>query len=101
MTGIYKHSDSRFFGFDSFVGLPEDWLMHKKGAFANGGKPPLIADDRIQFIQGWFQNSVPSTIERIALIQRQRVLVHFDADLYSSTLFLLSMLWNNFEEYYF
>jgi hypothetical protein len=98
---IYQHADARFFGFDSFLGLPEDWLMHKKGAFANQGRPPVIDDKRVRFVQGWFQNTVPATIQRLSRLAHRRILVHFDADLYSSTLFLLSLFWSNFDEYYF
>lgn len=101
IANIYKNPDARFFGFDSFTGLPEDWLMHKRGAFDNGGRPPIIDDDRINFIQGWFQNTVPATLDRLSRLANRRVLIHFDADLYSSTLFLLSNLWSNFDEYYF
>jgi hypothetical protein len=101
ITSIYSHRDSRFFGFDSFVGLPEDWLMHKVGSFSNNGKPPVINDQRVEFIQGWFQNAVPRTIERIAKVPHDRVLVHIDSDLYSSALFLLAQLWNVFDDYYF
>jgi hypothetical protein len=98
---IYTHPSSRFLGFDSFIGLPEDWLMHKVGSFSNNGKPPVINDRRIEFIQGWFQNTVPRNIERISKIPHDKVLIHLDADLYSSTLFLLAQFWNVFEEYYF
>jgi hypothetical protein len=101
VTRIFEHPDARFFGFDSFVGLPQDWLMHKKGAFSNLGHPPVLEDVRVNFIQGWFQNSLPGSVERLARLPRQRVLVHFDADLYSSTLFILTQLWNFFEDYFF
>src|SRR6185437_13815381 len=98
---IFTNPDSRFFGFDSFVGLPEDWLMHKAGAFSNQGKLPSIDDKRVDFIQGWFQNTVPTNLGRLAAIPHRKVQLHIDSDLYSSALFLLCQLWNTFQEYYF
>ena len=35
---------SRFLGFDSFHGLPEDWLDHPKGTFSTNGQPPRVDD---------------------------------------------------------
>jgi hypothetical protein len=101
MSKVYGHVDARFFGFDSFIGLPEDWLMHSRGAFSNNGRPPSIDDTRVRFVQGWFQNTAPAAIERLSRLPHRRVLVHFDVDLYSSTLFLLSQFWNYFDEYFF
>lgn len=101
VAAIYRHPDARFVGFDSFVGLPEDWLMHKRGAFSNLGRQPLIDDRRVKFVQGWFQNTVPAAMERLSRGAGRKVLIHFDADLYSSTLFLMSTLWFHFDEYYF
>lgn len=82
---------SRFFGFDSFEGLPEDWHSGKrKGAFSTGGKLPEIADARVHFVAGWFQNSLRGFM---ATYQPQRQLVvHVDCDLYSSTLYCLTTL---------
>ena len=45
-----KHADSKFFGFDTFEGLPEDWgLFFKKGAMAHDMK--AIADERHHFVK--------------------------------------------------
>ncbi len=101
MTQVFTASDARFYGFDSFVGLPEKWLMHDVGAFSNQGLFPDINDDRVQFVRGWFQNSVPPFFADFAKRPGRPTLVHFDADLYSSTLFLLAALWFNLGEYYF
>lgn len=91
---INQHSDSRFFGFDSFEGLPEDWQMFsrtmKKGTFDMGGKAPEIDDHRAQFIKGIFQKSLPIFLETFT--PKNRLFVHCDADLYSSTLFVLTNL---------
>jgi Macrocin-O-methyltransferase (TylF) len=101
MVQIFNSPAARFYGFDSFVGLPEKWLMHDVGAFSNRGLFPEINDDRVQFVKGWFQNSVPVFLNSFRKEPGRPTLVHFDADLYSSTLFLLASLWFNFDDYYF
>jgi hypothetical protein len=107
MADLFIHPASRFIGFDSFVGLPEAWLMHDRGAFSNLGMPPLIEDSRVSFVQGWFQNSVPPFIDNLRLMKMHgnnaetATLIHFDADLYSSTLFILTNTWAIFAEYWF
>jgi O-methyltransferase len=97
---------SRFFGFDSFEGLPEPWLRPwkgtmKAGAFSKAGQEPVAADSRVKFVKGWFQNSLPPFLKENASVFGGSVLVHYDADLYSSTLFVLSSLWNVIDSYYF
>lgn len=54
---------------------------------------------RSTFVKGYFQNTVPQFLA--ANRRSGTVLVHFDADLYSSTLFLLTTLWHHVTEYYF
>ena len=98
-----RHPDSRFVGFDSFEGLPESWVGYARGTFSTAGQMPRSDDPRVSFVKGWFQDTVPEFL-RIsdALVgNRRRVLVHFDADLFSSTLFLLTTLWHSVPSYYF
>ncbi|HEY8375658.1 MAG TPA: TylF/MycF/NovP-related O-methyltransferase [Nannocystis sp.] len=79
----------RFVGFDSFEGLPEDWtVIDRKGAFSTGGVMPAIADPRVSFVRGWFQDTVPG----YTLPAHERLVVHLDADLYSSTRTVLDAL---------
>src|SRR5689334_4826082 len=54
-----KNPQSRFYGFDTFTGLPEDWGPFKKGAFGNDNKEPEINDTRGKFYKGLFQQTVP------------------------------------------
>jgi hypothetical protein len=62
-TDLNRHPDSRFFGFDTFEGLPEDWRFFTsvvpRGTWGMGGKPPEIRDPRVNFIKGIFQESLP------------------------------------------
>jgi hypothetical protein len=82
---------SRFIGFDSFEGLPEDWVEnYPKGTFDVGGAVPQIDDERVSFIKGLFQNTLPGFLK--GFTPRSRLVVHNDSDLYSSTLFTLASL---------
>jgi O-methyltransferase len=100
MLQIFTHQDARFFGFDSFEGLPELWVAGMdKGHFATSGHTPDISDDRVTLVKGWFQNTVEKFLSENKT--KAPVLVHFDADLYSSTLFLLTTLFHSISDYYF
>jgi hypothetical protein len=101
MMQRFSHQESRYFGFDSFEGLPEQWLNHARGTFSQKGKMPNITDPRVTFVKGWFQNSLPGFLAEQKFDPKSRVLVHFDADLYSSTLFILCNLWPVFDSYFF
>ncbi|MBC7865211.1 MAG: class I SAM-dependent methyltransferase [Bacteroidia bacterium] len=85
-----KHADSRFYGFDTFTGLPEDWNMFKAGAMSTGGVLPDVKDDRAFFVKGMFQDSLPDFL--LSFKDDKRKIIHLDADLYSSTLYVLAKL---------
>jgi O-methyltransferase len=91
---LNKDDSSRFFGFDSFSGLPETWdtISRPKGSgtFDTKGHIPETSDKRIRFIKGFFQDSLPTFLENFTT--ENRIIVHYDADLYSSTLYCLTML---------
>ena len=85
-----SNENSRFYGFDTFNGLPEDWGPFKKGAMSNGNKPPEISDSRHQFYQGIFQKTLYDFLKTYNSDKKK--VIHMDADLYSSTLFVLTTL---------
>ena len=58
MDQLNTREQSRFFGFDSFEGLPEDWGDVPRGMFAVEGRAPHIDDARVQFVQGLFQETL-------------------------------------------
>jgi hypothetical protein len=90
-TRLNGHPESRLFGFDSFEGLPEDWLPGKpKGTFSTAGNVPDIADSRIQWFVGWFQHTMPGFLA--AYEPKNKLLIHNDSDLFSSTLYSLSVM---------
>jgi O-methyltransferase len=86
-----KNEDSRFVGFDTFSGLPEDWGYFKKGDMsANDSFPDVNNDIRCQFVKGIFQKTVPLFLKEFTTDLRK--VIHMDADIYTSTLFALTMI---------
>ena len=77
-----------FFGFDSFLGLPEDWTPeNRKGKFDLQGAVPIFLDSRISVIKGYFQDTLPDFLHSFKI--SGKLIIHFDADLYASTLYCL------------
>ena len=80
--------NSRFYGFDTYTGLPERWFKDfGMGAFDVGGKIPDLIDHRVTFVKGTFQDTLENFLNGFK--GKNRIVVHIDADLYSSTLFVL------------
>jgi Methyltransferase domain len=77
---------ARFIGFDSFEGLPEDWTTAAaKGQFSTAGAVPDVADDRVTFVKGWFDESLSC----FRLPDHDRLFINVDCDLYSSAVTVL------------
>jgi len=86
---LLKNPQSSLHGFDSFEGLPADWDARRpKGEFDVGGRVPTFDDTRVVMHKGWFQETLPS----FTLPERERLVLNMDADLYSSTKFVLDTL---------
>ena len=91
---LLKNPASVLHGFDSFEGLPEDWGGdHLKGRFSTGGKLPEVIDGRVSFFKGWFNE----TLEKYRLPAHERLVINVDADLYSSTKYVLECLRDSIE----
>jgi tetratricopeptide (TPR) repeat protein len=73
------------YGFDTFVGLPEDWNGVPQGTYSGYGKIPKIEGGK--FIVGEFSKTLPAFFEKKRPIAS---LINFDSDLYSSTLCALN-----------
>ena len=87
--GRNQHTESRFFVFDTFTGLPENWTYSmKKGAFSAGGNIPVIEDSRVKIVKGLFQNSLRPFLKTFT--RKNRMFIHLDADLFSSTLYVFT-----------
>ncbi|MFQ5650795.1 MAG: class I SAM-dependent methyltransferase [bacterium] len=84
------HPDSRFVGFDTFIGLPEGWGSLKQGTFSTDGEVPATNDSRAMFKAGLFQETLRPFLREFGA--QKRKVIHLDADLYSSTLFVLTSL---------
>lgn len=91
---LNDNKDSKFYGFDTFEGLPEDWGgFFKKGDMSYN--VPVLDDERGMFVKGLFQDTLNDFINqnREKLESNSRKLIHMDADLYSATIFTLSQLY--------
>jgi O-methyltransferase len=82
-----RHPESRFVGFDSFEGLPEAWFSMPHGTFTSQGTMPEIQDPRCRFVKGLFQDSFAAWLSDFE--STRRIVLHLDADLFSSTLVVL------------
>jgi O-methyltransferase len=85
-----NNAESRFFGFDTFEGLPEAWGPFQKGSMSAG--IPEIEDKRASFHKGLFQDTLFPFLDAYNLNNGRRKVIHMDADLFSSTLFTLTSL---------
>jgi hypothetical protein len=86
---------AKFYGLDTFHGLPEDWKhvigRSPKGTFTTHGQLPDITDSRVSFRKGLIQVRLRSLLHEVDFAGSPLV-VHFDADLYSATLYALTTL---------
>jgi hypothetical protein len=71
-------------GFDTFEGLPSSWRNLPKGAITAGGKIPQIQDERVRFIKGFVEKTLPG----IEISDLDTNIFLFDLDLFSPTLFV-------------
>jgi hypothetical protein len=78
----------KIYGFDSFVGLPENWeeTICDKGFFNLNGDIPDIPGAKM--LSGWFEETIPVYLQEAQPIG----LLHVDCDLYSSTVTILESL---------
>lgn len=88
---LLKAPETRLAGFDSFEGLPEDWgHFTEKQVFDVQGRMPHFDDPRVRLVKGWFDRTLPGFLENFKT--PERLIVHLDADLYSSTIYALRQL---------
>jgi hypothetical protein len=75
--------------FDSWEGLPEDWVVekgHTKPAGCLATQVPVFNDDRVHIHKGWFEDTLPAWQNRPDYLS----FVNVDCDLYSATVTTLN-----------
>ncbi len=91
---LNENPQSRFYGFDTFTGLPEAWknLLSDipSGTWTTKGNLPKIDDKRVMFYKGLFQETIDPFLEKYQ--PSEKIVIHNDSDLYSSSLYLLTRL---------
>ena len=72
MTNV-KDQNSRFYGFDSFEGNPEDWSGWNapRGTFNRDGRLPRVPDN-VQLVKGWFNVTLPAFVSGLRAIFEKR-----------------------------
>ena len=80
-------SSEKIYGFDCFKGLPENWSMLPKGHFRTDILPPVR--ENVELVVGLFQNTLDKFLQEHENPVR---FLHLDADLYSSTIYVLKEL---------
>ena len=83
-------------GFDSFEGLPEDWILNDNediplrpaGYFALPELPEVPAN--VKLVKGFFDQSLPKWLKENPI--QQISILHIDCDLYSSTATVFDLL---------
>lgn len=92
ISKIRRDVDKKYqiYGFDSFLGLPEDWIEtgYKKGDFKINDRKfidELKNRTDIKIFEGWFKDTIPEYLKEAQNI----ALLHIDCDLYSSTIDIL------------
>lgn len=85
------NAQSSFHGFDTFEGLPEKWGGYAKGDMK--ANIPELNDPRAHFYKGLFQETLQLYLSSSPNLKQENKIIHLDADLYSSTIFVLSQLY--------
>lgn len=84
-----SNPESKFYGFDTFEGLPENWGTYSAGDMH--ASVPNTNDQRAKFGQGLFQETLFGFLNTHT-IGKNRMIIHIDADLFTSTVFALTTL---------
>ncbi len=70
----------KFDGFDSFLGLPDEWHGWQNFDFDRQGTIPELPDN-VTIHKGWFKETLPPYAESIETVS----FLHVDCDIYAST----------------
>jgi hypothetical protein len=87
---IAEQTKAEIFGFDSFEGLPKDWILsYKKGDFSLKGCIPKNLPSNAKLVKGLFSETIPPFLEEH---DEPVAFLHIDCDLYISTKTVLTDL---------
>lgn len=90
LNRLASRATGEVFGFDSFEGLPEDWVRgFARGAFSTDGRIPVVRPN-VRLEKGWFSDTVPRFVGTHPDLKV--TLVHIDCDLYESTRLVLGAI---------
>ena len=101
-VSINPNPESRFVGFDSFVGLPQQWRRRPAGYFSVEGQTPNIDDPRVGYQIGWFNQTLCPWLagEGGEILKGRTPVVHLDGDLFHSGLYVLTRLHTVLDRYH-
>ena len=82
----------KFYGFDSFKGIPEDWLGTSgvQGSFSANGIIPKV-NKNVTIIEGLIEQTLDNFL---ANHDKKIAFIHIDVDIYSTTKFILDKIKN-------
>lgn len=86
-----QHPDTKFFGFDTFEGLPEKWGAFERGSMAYSPESLNITDPRVSLHKGLFQQTLIPFLD--SYHGDLKKLIHIDSDLFSAALFVMTQLY--------
>ena len=95
LSFIARHRpDQIIYGFDSFMGLPEDWALsaqriYTKNTYSRDGIAPVLAAPNTELVIGLFTDTLDGFC---AAHTGNCAFIHIDCDLYSSTIEVLDRL---------
>ena len=98
---ISKFTSNNVYGFDSFEGLPENWLDDNNNIILNqwffnrNGVLPDV-NENVCLIKGLFQNTLDDFLNTYK--DKKISFVHIDCDLYSSTKYVLEKIYPYLED---
>lgn len=92
-----QNEQVKIYGFDSFFGLPDDWIFsetktYARDSYSRNGIAPKINRKNVELVIGMFDDTLNNFCKKI---NSKASLVHIDCDLYSSPKDVLTILYNN------
>ena len=85
-----KNIKSQFYGFDTFQGIPEDWVgtSGHKGSYSANGVIPKV-NKNVSIIQGLIEDTL---VDFLINNKKKISFIHIDVDIYSTSKFILNKI---------